>query len=246
VELDWATLACPQPLTHEVEDETVHPLIFDDPTTPQPDDYWLHPCDCIPPEWGLGWPANAMIAEGLPADSDGSFIPPPLLIVQGQFACPSRQLLPGKRGIYFETEAEAFESADCQERCKDFVDCAFYWTGTSHGAQTCRLFSGCDSLVREFGMDGDLYALPQNKSCLVANPDVCWKTTLRRQFLTQKESVAPSFQHSAYRYNAGGLADFQGNASLLLDREFTYEEKLGETSTVKLLGWTEIFKPMGY
>ena len=36
-----------------------------------------------------------------------------------------------------------------QERCKDYKDCTFYWTGTSHGASTCRLYEGCDSLVRE-------------------------------------------------------------------------------------------------
>ncbi|CAE7865610.1 ACBP4 [Symbiodinium microadriaticum] len=240
ISLDWATLACPQPLTHEVEDDVLHPLVFDDPTTLQPDDHWLHPCDCVPPGWGLGFPANALVAEGLPPASDGAFIPPPLLIVQGQFACPSRQLLPGKRGIYFETEAEAFEKADCQ------VDCAFYWTGTSHGAQTCRLFNGCDSLVREFGIDGDLYALPSNASCLVANPEHCWKTTMRRQFLTQTQSVSPSFTLSTGLFNQGGLADFQGNASRLLNREDTYEEKMGEISTVKLLGWTEIFKPFGY
>eukprot|EP00439_Symbiodinium_sp_Y106_P068875 s3196_g11.t1 len=108
ISLDWATLECPQPLTHEVEDDVLHPLVFDDPTTLQPDHYWLHPCDCVPPGWGLGFPANALVAEGLPPASDGAFIPPPLLIVQGQFACPSRlewQVLPGKRGIYFETEA---------------------------------------------------------------------------------------------------------------------------------------------
>ncbi|CAE7331786.1 ACBP2, partial [Symbiodinium necroappetens] len=89
ISLDWATLACPQPLTHEVEDDVLHPLVFDDPTTLQPDDFWLHPCDCVPPGWGLGFPANALVAEGLPPASDGAFIPPPLLIVQGQFACPS-------------------------------------------------------------------------------------------------------------------------------------------------------------
>ena len=72
ISLDWATLACPQPLTHEVEDDVLHPLVFDDPTTLQPDDFWLHPCDCVPPGWGLGFPANALVAEGLPPASDGS------------------------------------------------------------------------------------------------------------------------------------------------------------------------------
>ena len=28
--------------------------------------------------------------------------------------------------------------------------------GSQHGASTCRLFHGCDNLVREFGLEGDL------------------------------------------------------------------------------------------
>ena len=71
ITLDWATLACPRPLIPEVEEEQLQPLVFDDPTTLQPDDYWLHPCDCVPPEWGMGYPVNPMVVEGLPAGSDG-------------------------------------------------------------------------------------------------------------------------------------------------------------------------------
>ncbi|CAE7446098.1 Mns1 [Symbiodinium microadriaticum] len=250
IHLDWATMPCGRPLFDEVEDEKIHPLVFDDPTTAQPDDFWLHPCDCVPHEWGSGWPVNPLVVEGMPAGSDGAglstYIPPPTLIVSGQFACPSRQLLPGKMGIHFVSEAESFESADCQERCKDFANCNFYWTGTSHGAETCRLFSGCDALVREFGMEGDLMALPHNESCMVANPEVCWKTTLRRQFLTQKISVSPSYAKASIVINPGGIVDFTSNMSRTLDRQSVYSEKIGNYSTVKMLGFTEILQPYGY
>lgn len=34
------------------------------------------------------------------------------------------------------------------------VECKFFWHGSQHGAATCRLFSGCDTLVREFSLEG--------------------------------------------------------------------------------------------
>ena len=36
--------------------------------------------------------------------------------ISGQFACPSRQLLKGAKGIHFQSEAEAMEPADCEDR----------------------------------------------------------------------------------------------------------------------------------
>ncbi len=47
-------------------------------------------------------------------------------------------------------------------------ECSFFWAGTSHGATTCRLYDGCDSLVREFGMEGSLKAMPRNMSYCAA------------------------------------------------------------------------------
>lgn len=34
----------------------------------------------------------------------------------GQFACPSRQLLKGAKGIHFQSEAESMEPSDCEEQ----------------------------------------------------------------------------------------------------------------------------------
>ena len=238
--LDFATLACGRPLFPEAAEEALQPLIFDDPSTSQPQDFWLHPCDCLPMAWGSAWPADAASFENIPPASDGTFIPPPFLIVSGQFACPSRQLLKGAAGIHFESEAEQMEPSDCEERCKDYKDCTFYWTGTSHGASTCRLYAGCDSLVREFGMEGDLMAIPHNISCQVANPEGCWKTTLRKQFLTQKQGTSPSFTRAATVINRGGHKTWEWNHSASKSVSTTYVEPFGDMSTIKLLGWSEI------
>ena len=81
IHLDWATMPCGRPLFDEVEDEKIHPLVFDDPTTAQPDDFWLHPCDCVPHEWGSGWPVNPLVVEGMPAGSDGAGLRCPGAIV---------------------------------------------------------------------------------------------------------------------------------------------------------------------
>ena len=95
--------------------EALQPLVFDDPSTSQPDDFWLHPCDCLPQQWGTEWPADPIALENIPPTSNGSFIPEPFSIVVGQFACPSRQLLKGAKGIHFSSEAESMEPADCEE-----------------------------------------------------------------------------------------------------------------------------------
>ena len=57
-------------------------------------------------------------------------------------------------GVRFQTEEELQEPSDCEARCRDHSRCGFFWHGAQHGAATCRLFSGCDSLVREFSLEG--------------------------------------------------------------------------------------------
>ena len=63
--------------------EALQPLVFDDPSTSQPDDFWLHPCDCLPQQWGTEWPADPLSLENIPATSNGIFIPEPFPIVSG-------------------------------------------------------------------------------------------------------------------------------------------------------------------
>ncbi|CAE7563028.1 unnamed protein product, partial [Symbiodinium necroappetens] len=60
------------------ESEVVSALILDDPGTPVVDDYWLHPCQCIPPAWGQEEPVTAEALEDVPAGSLGAgFLPRP-------------------------------------------------------------------------------------------------------------------------------------------------------------------------
>ncbi|CAJ1404120.1 unnamed protein product [Effrenium voratum] len=94
-------------------------------------------------------------------------------------------------------------------------------------------------------MEGDLLALPHNASCQVANPEACWKTSLRRQFLTQTQGTSPSFTRAAAVVNPGGTRSWTGNSTKGLTRETTYIEPFGDLSTIKLLGWSRMEKDMG-
>ncbi|CAE7330059.1 unnamed protein product [Symbiodinium sp. CCMP2592] len=168
----------------EEEEDGQTALVLDDPSTPEPADFWLHPCDCAPSDWGPELPVDPQMFEHLPAASDNNFIPVPYSIVTGQLTCPSRQLLQGGLGIHFQSEEQVLEPSDCEARCREEETCAFFWHGSQHGAATCRLFSGCDNLVREFSLEGDLKAMPRESSCSVADAAKCWATSLRRSFLT--------------------------------------------------------------
>ncbi|CAK8993307.1 unnamed protein product [Durusdinium trenchii] len=221
-------------------------LVFDDPSTEQTDDYWLHPCDCLNPSFGTGWPVDPASFEEIPPQANGIFVPPPFLLVSGQFVCPSRQLLPGAAGVHFKTEAESGEPTDCQERCQGEDHCHFFWTGTSHGADTCRLFKGCDSLVREFGMEGDLMAFPRTPSCAVANPAACWHSTMRRNFLIQTVGTSPSASHPPAVINQGGHLKFKDLSAKSLTPQNSYEEKLNDLSNVRMTGWNRRLSGYGY
>jgi hypothetical protein len=40
-------------------------LVFDDPSTSQVEDYWLHPCDCLnPTTWGTGAGSDGPVVGG--------------------------------------------------------------------------------------------------------------------------------------------------------------------------------------
>ncbi|CAE7737165.1 Rs1, partial [Symbiodinium pilosum] len=112
-----------------------------------------------------------------------TYVPPPLMLVSGEFVCPTRNLLDNP-GIYFESETESMEYEVCEAKCKNHDDCNFFWHGTQSSATTCRLFSACDSLVREMGLEGDLMAMPRTPGCVVANPIECFTVSMRRKYLT--------------------------------------------------------------
>ncbi|CAE7250862.1 unnamed protein product [Symbiodinium natans] len=87
------------------------------------------------------------------------------------------------------------EKANCETKCREDEKCNFFWHGTQHSASVCRTFAACDSLVREFGLDGTLSAMPREKHCQVADAALCWQTSLRRAYMArppgmQKASAA--------------------------------------------------------
>ena len=102
-------------------------------------------------------------------------------MVSGQFVCPAKQLLDD--GVHFETVTESMERSDCEARCKAQSLCEFFWHGSQQGANTCRLYNGCNHLVREMGLEGRLVAVTRSLACQVADPEACWATSLRRASL---------------------------------------------------------------
>ena len=125
------------------------PVVVDDPYTSDPADYWLHPCDCAPPAWGMEKPVNPESFESVPGKSGNQFTPAPFELVSGQFVCPAKELL--DNGVHFETETEQMERADCEARCKADNLCNFFW----HGSQQAGVNVGqqmnavvCQNLVK--------------------------------------------------------------------------------------------------
>eukprot|EP00435_Cladocopium_sp_Y103_P000050 s4143_g1.t1 len=186
--IPFGVASCGQP-NITVPDEGYAPIVVDDPYTSDPADYWLHPCECAPPAWGMEKPVNPESFQSVPGKSGNQFTPAPFELVSGQFVCPAKELL--DNGVHFETETEQMERADCEARCKADNLCNFFWHGSQQGANTCRLYSACSHLVREMGLEGRLAALPRSNSCQVADPESCWATSLRRASLTS--SHAPNF-----------------------------------------------------
>ena len=89
-------------------------------------------------------------------------------------------------------------------------------------------------------------ALPHNVSCQVANPEGCWKTSLRKQFLTQKQGTSPAFTRAAVIVNQGGTRSWTGNSTGTKSRDTTYIEPFGDLSTIKLLGWSYMQRNAGF
>ena len=65
-----------QSMTHEynVDPRIQHVVVYSNcwRVVERAKDFWLHPCDCLPLEWGSGWPADAMALENIPPTSDSA------------------------------------------------------------------------------------------------------------------------------------------------------------------------------
>ncbi|CAK9022469.1 unnamed protein product [Durusdinium trenchii] len=170
-------------------------LILDDPATEVEADYWLHPCHCAPPDWGNNAPVSADAFAETPATTSNIFDAPPFQIVDGAFVCEQASLL----NIYLAEDdptAESFQPTDvhtCQVHCADEEEvtgeaCYFFWFGTIGQSQQCWTFKACTTLFRRVGMSGQLMATPWgSKVCALANAELCWHVTKRREFLTASQ-----------------------------------------------------------
>lgn len=102
--------------------------------------------------------------------------------------------------VYYLSDDEASIPNFCEDKCQMHFGegCSFFFMGTQHGTMVCRLYNGCESLVSEFGLDGRLYGAGHDESCVVADPEACWETTLRRDFLTRGTLVPSAYTDFYY------------------------------------------------
>eukprot|EP00928_Gymnodinium_smaydae_P001412 TRINITY_DN10523_c1_g1_i4.p1 TRINITY_DN10523_c1_g1~~TRINITY_DN10523_c1_g1_i4.p1 ORF type:complete len:1895 (+),score=391.40 TRINITY_DN10523_c1_g1_i4:76-5760(+) len=177
-------------------------IVLDDPSTAGPADHWLHPCECFPESWGAQKPVSPDSLSDIPAGSGNKFVPARFQILEGSFTCEQAGLLPGGRGVLIESEEESMQPADCEILCREDKDCNYYWTGEVKSTKQCRLFKRCSFLIRENGIEGSLFALPQasKKYCRVADPDRCWKTTKRREHLGASVGAKTNVPKCAYEH----------------------------------------------
>jgi len=204
--LQLAGLSCTTPNTtftrdgdseeEEKEELEVKPLVLDDPTTTEPDDHWLHPCQCFPMSWGPEPPVEQASYVKVPPRSGNRFVPNKVDLVQGELVCETGSLV----GIHTELEQEAVEVSDCELLCRRHKLCNFFWHGEVLATVQCRLYHQCRDLVREPGAVGNLAALADRAKtlCRIANPEVCWKVSKRREFLGAQVVNNPPFGQCEY------------------------------------------------
>lgn len=158
------------------EEPGVPAIILDDPSTSDPADFWMHPCDCFPERWGATTPVTDDSFEAVPAGSDNIYQPPPFVIVHGQFTCESEFIMGGVIVLLEEQTCEVF----CRE-----AQCNYFWEGEVGSIKQCRLYSECTLLVRENGINGKLVGMPETgkELCRVADPEKCWAVSGRRGLL---------------------------------------------------------------
>ncbi|CAE7034947.1 ACBP2, partial [Symbiodinium sp. CCMP2592] len=247
--------SCPAPVLQSPEEEALPPMVVDDPSTPEAEDFWLHPCDCAPHAWGMEPPVDAEAHEKVPSGSRNEFIPKPFLLVEGQFACPSDQLIT----VHTEGSEEAADFSNCEAKCAGTrnPDCTFFWHGIQQEVSACRLYSGCSHLLREIGLEGSLMTMPRHLSCQVASPELCFSTTFRREYLTGSGTRTSSFQWKDLhvhcdiaRLLGGGGVEACGNPTYrsITSHDWSHKMPLPETfdhgETLEVRCWSERYSGM--
>jgi len=263
-------LPCPQPNTtadregdtesDEEEAVSVNPLVLDDPTTPEPADYWLHPCQCFPMTWGPTSPVTADSFGDAPAGSANKFVPSTVSIVKGEFTCESEALL----ALEMETEQDSIDEGVCETKCRADSKCKFFWHGQVLASSQCRLYNTCSTLIREPGAVGKLTAIPRDNDpwCRIANPETCWAVSKRREFLQAKVTDRVPYpvcqyegllQQCDHKLMMGGVGIEScsrctyNKAGLDVEKEWAHKRPLGSFfqhgEQVQASCWTERFAP---
>ena len=105
-------------------------LILDDPATSQiVEDYWLHPCQCVPPDWGGGAPVTPDAIADIPPDSNNQFVAPPFEIVSGAFVCEQESLLTihhAETDLSGESLLPDLDEGSCRTLCAEDRSCRFF------------------------------------------------------------------------------------------------------------------------
>ena len=179
-------------------------LILDDPATSLiVEDYWLHPCQCVPRDWD-GAPVTPDAIADIPPNSGNQFLAPPFEIVSGAFVCEQEFLL---QIHHTETDSSGesllpnYDEGSCRTHCAETSSCRFFWSGTVGSSKQCWTYSDCQTLYRRVGLQGRLMAWPKTTHvCRIADAQQCWHVTKRRQFLKASiESIVRSLPPCLYQ-----------------------------------------------
>ena len=165
----------------------VEVLALGDATTSQPNDYWMHPCQCFPIAWGVKPPVTQESFNDIPPGSLNSFLPSRFRISSGGLTCPSSALITQSQS--FPTLQGEVGETECESLCELEPSCAFYFIGTASQAQQCRLYTSCQFLTHEQMLEGSLFGIYRSilnttenatRYCRIADPYKCWSVTMRR------------------------------------------------------------------
>jgi len=240
----------------EEEFVEVSTLVFDDTGTTQIEDYWLHPCDCFPENYGAKPPVTEDALEAVPPNTNNLFIPAAVLIIDGEFSCEMDSTMTVK----MISVDNAASDASCAEECIKASTCRFFIEATVQGNPTCRTYTKCDYLVRELGLEGGLMAMHRTgkKVCHIADAVGCWKVSGRRAYLNG-HAVLRTVQASCiwmdqakqcdHKLLLGGLGVSScGPCNYKDDRSFSGKLPLPEAfshgETLGISCWRERFVPL--
>ena len=95
----------------------------------------------------------------------------------------SSTCLPPGFGEHYDLVGKQAQAEFCEARCLGTAECNFPGMATGRH-QGLPMVQDCGDLTAEAGISGELKGNVREKSCHVANPEICWATPLRQIALT--------------------------------------------------------------